>query len=100
MLNLRRQSCENGVQLSNHKFVDVFLRCLSDVEHSARTAEIKLSLICGDFDDSCPWVMVSEAPRNQLSNPWWELKRGSRASWRRFLKEITTNKELPHNKGL
>ena len=60
MRKLARQSCENGVQSSNHKFVDVFLICLSDVEHSARTAEIELSLICGDFDDSCPWVMVSE----------------------------------------
>jgi len=68
--NLRRQSCENGVQSSNHKFVDVFLRCLSDVEHSARIVEIELSLICGDFDDSCRWVMVFEAPRNQLWNPW------------------------------
>jgi len=48
----------------------VFLRCLSDVEHSARTAEIELSLICGDFDDSCPWVMVFAAPRNEFCNPW------------------------------
>ncbi len=29
-----------------------------------------------------------------------ELRRGSRASWRRFLQEITTSKHLPHNKGL
>ena len=29
-----------------------------------------------------------------------ELRRGSRASWRRFIKEITTSKKLPHKKGL
>ena len=29
-----------------------------------------------------------------------ELKRGSRAAWRRFIKDITTNKKQLHNKGL
>ncbi len=29
-----------------------------------------------------------------------ELRRGSRAAWRRFVWEITTSKQLPHNKGL
>ena len=76
MRKLARQSCENGVQSSNYKFVDVFLRCLSDVEHSARTVEIELSLICGDFDDSCTLSLRSEAPRNELWNPWCALIEG------------------------
>ena len=29
-----------------------------------------------------------------------ELKRGSRASWRRFLKEFTTRDNIIHNRGL
>ena len=29
-----------------------------------------------------------------------ELRRGGRSAWRRFIQEITTSKQLPHNKGL
>jgi len=29
-----------------------------------------------------------------------EIKRGSRVSWRRFLKEFTTRDEIIHNRGL